>query len=455
MIDFLTLIGVSFYQTLIIVISLIIALISIIFYWKKHKNFQKITLFSFLFALIIGIIILLLVYLTPESSRMVMDKSGNLISWTWKDETQVLLLMFTNIYLSLIFISIPFLIFVMIVMLVIKKNEISNSKSFFFKTFMSLLIPILIGMFIAIALIPLVNKIELNIINISSKNVFTFITVISETFINTGIMFVEFFPLIVLVPVSIIIGFSIKFYFTKNPSSKDKVIKNFSVTKDVLVNYLEIISFSLPLIIITRISSIFLRPSIFIELLKFIGVFLLGLFFIILVLNIINLIIQKSFKEYFKYYWSYILIAFVKSNSMNYLPDTIRVSEKMGVDKNISEITSIFGLNVGPAICSGYYLMLIGLIGLNTINAITFSNVLIMFLLIMVVNLTTSGLKGGDEMARNIVLSSMTASLGIDSIFYYGSIFAIESILEPIRHIGNSTSYLTSNIINQRWNRKK
>jgi len=105
-----------------------------------------------------------------------------------------------------------------------------------------------------------------------------------------------------LVPVSIIIGFSIKFYFTKNPSSKDKVIKNFSVTKDVLVNYLEIISFSLPLIIITRISSIFLYPNIFIELLKFIGVFLLGLFFIILVLNIINLIIKKSFKEYFKYY---------------------------------------------------------------------------------------------------------------------------------------------------------
>ncbi len=454
MVDFLTLIGISFYQTLVILIALISAIIFLFLYRRKHKNMQKLTLFSFLIALLIGFLILLLVYFSPESSRMVVDKDGELVSWTWKNETQALLLMFTNIYLSLVFITIPFLIFSMIVLLIIKKNN-TFKKSFFLKTFFSLMIPIIIGMIIGILLIPLINKIDLKTVSPDSKNVFTFIIAISKTFIDTGLVFVEIFPLIVLIPFSLIIAFSIKSYFKDDIEKERKMVGIFTSSKDVMMNYLKILSMSLPLIIITRISSIFLYPEIILQLLKFIGVFVFGLVIILIFLNIINLILFGNIKRYFKYYWSYILIAFIKSNSINYLPETIKISEELGVDKTIAETTSILGLNIGPAICSGYYLMIISLIGLNSVSSITFSNVLILFLLILVVNFTTSGLKGGDEMARNIVLSFLTTTLGINSIFYYGSIFAIESILEPLRHIGNSTSYLTSNLINQRLNKKK
>ena len=293
--------------------------------------------------------------------------------------------------------------------------------------------------------------------NIGTESyVVTIPSLISIYFLSAGTTMINIIPVIIIVIISIIVGFATKQYVSSknNEDLYKTTVGGLDSIKNIILNYLKIVMFLLPFVILTRFSSLFLTPSQFKDLLFFTLVFLGGLFVIILILNIINLMLVKNRKNYFKKYFSYLVIVLSKGNTINYLPETIKMSNEIGVSKANSEFTSTLGLNIGPAICSGYYLMLIALVGMNQIEAITFLNVFFIFFLVLVINFTTSGIKGGDEIARNMVLTTLSSAFGVDPLFYYGSIFAIEAILEPIRHLGNSTSYITSNLISDKLNKE-
>ena len=316
----------------------------------------------------------------------------------------------------------------------------------------ALIIPIIIGMAVALIMIPLIQFLEFGKIDegIDYGVINSIPTIIGNTFFNTGKSISNAVPIIFLIIVAILVGFAIRGYISKNNKHKNTIITGIEITKNIIFSYLKMITFLLPYVIVTRIPIIFLNIEHIVSLLIFTGIFLLGLFIILVIYNTINLLLTNK-KTYAKEYPKYALIAFTKANSVTYLPETIEISKKLGVDKEKAEITSTMALNVGPAICSGYYLTLLSLIGLGTIdNGLVPLKILLVLFMVLIINLSTSAVKGGDETARNAVLSSLSSYYGIDISFYYDNIFSIEGLLEPLRHIGNSTSYILANLINQK-----
>lgn len=461
-------IGVSFWQTAILLLLVILFSGIIIYFWKKNKNFNKVIILSFALSLILGLYILMISYFYPDLSYSI-DVNGEIIQWHLEDEMSNLLFFVVNIYLGLVFFIIPFFIFLTIVSLIIGFRR-NSALSFVVKTFIGLIIPIAVAMLIAIGLIPLLDNIELVQNTVSEEEGFnSLIVILSGYFLQAGDFMVSSIPLIVIVVVSIIIGVTLRSIVnSKNANDKETSIELsskeerkdtgiesfFEVGKNTTLNYFRIINYMIPFVILTRLASIFLVPEQVMDLIVFVGVFLIGLIVFVIFWLVISYILSPNKKSYVKNYFTYLIIAFSKGSPINYLPDTIKISEASGVSNDVAEFSSTLGLNIGPAICSGYYLMFIGLIGLNTISEITVINVIALFVLILVINFTTTGIKGGDEVARNILVTTLS-TFGVIPTFYYGTIFAIEALLEPIRQLGNSTAYYSSNIITERLISKK
>lgn len=438
--------GVSFWQTLIVFLVMIGFFILIGSYQRKRSESNRLFTITFLFASIFSVIIILLL-LTPAASYEV---DGQI--WNWKNETYLLLNLIGNIYLGLVFASIPFFIFIVTINLLVTIENRFFTSRFLGKTLFSLVIPIIIGMAIALLMIPLIQFLEFGKIDegIDYGAIGSIPAIIGNTFFNTGKGISNAVPIIFLIIVAILVGFVIRSYINKNSQHKNKITSGIEITKDIIFGYLKMVTFLLPYVIVTRIPIIFLNMDHIVSLLIFVGIFLLGLFIILIIYNTTSLLLTNK-KTYLKEYPKYALIAFTKANSVAYLPETIEVSKKLGVDKEKAEITSTLALNVGPAICSGYYLTLLALIGLGTIdNGLVPMKILLVLFMVFIVNLSTSAVKGGDETARNAVLSSLNSFYGVDISFYYDNIFSIEGLLEPIRHIGNSTSYILANLINQK-----
>ncbi len=439
--------GISFWQTLIVFLVMIGFFILIGSYQRKSKKENRLFSITFLFASIFSLIIVLLL-LTPESSYAINDQT-----WTWENETYLLLNLIGNIYLGFVFASIPFFIFIVTINLLVTIEKRYFTSKFLGKTIFSLIIPIIIGMGVALLMIPLIQFLEFSKIGEGTDYgvINSIPAIIGNTFFQTGKGIANSIPIIFLIIVAIIVGFVTRSYINKKTEHKDAIINGIEIVKDIIFGYLKMITVLLPYVILTRIPLIFLNIENVKNLLIFTGIFALGLFISLIIYNILNVTLSNNRKAFVNEYPKYILTAFTKANSIAYLPETIEAAKRIGVDKEKAEITSTLALNIGPAICSGYYLTLISLIGLGTIDGglVPLKIALVLFM-VFLVNLSTSAVKGGDETARNAVLSSLNGFYGVDISFYYESIFSIEGLLEPIRHIGNSTSYILANLINQR-----
>ncbi len=454
-------IGFASWQAIFVLLVIIAFIVVYVFYLKSKKQTHK-KKFSFIFLLGILSGLILMIIKNYTGTEMLNPPEGYDGVWlTWESEVSTLLNAFTSIYFSLLVLIIPVLIFTLLVS-IINRNRHNSQIGFktFIVSFVSLLLMALIGVIIAFLLTPTIRLIEIPFsseIEVSSGGNYSSIPDIINSFAPTSIaIFTSISVILSVVSIGMITGFLLRSLHKSQHRHGEKIIRFFENLQVVLREYIKLISLLLPVVIISRVSILFLSDILenVINLGFFFIVFLIGWALIIAIEIFLGLISMRrgvdqkenNISRYFKFIRPYWVESLTKVNSSSLLPYTINTVNNLNTDSEIAEFTPTLATTMGQSICGAFYPAFIAIMTANLAGIdLSVQFYIVLFIIIIVTNIGVTGVPGADSAVNLIVLGT----LGLTSS-YYASILLIEPFLDSIRTLGNATGFVAATLITSR-----
>ncbi len=452
----------STWQSLISFIFLLVFTATIFYISFKLKKRNLSILVSFIFG-IVGMIIFGLIFSQTPPQEKPIDFDDVWITWDY--EVRNWLTLYSNLFISGILLIVPLYIFVAIVNFIIdEKNNKISKKTYFVSIFLLIILPI-IGILIALLMIPIVNNI--NIIMDETGEIWDSqpqnITEIISSSIGSSLdIFLSTESLLSILIFAIIIGFIIK-SFKKNNSDEDEENlfessqRFFIIFKKIIVKYLKVIMLILPFAIGTRLSIMLMTkaPNENIKLVTlWLSIYTLGSIIIFIIFNSISLLISSNEinkKEKIRSLFNHFVFTLANPNTIVALNSTQETTKKLGVSEEMALLTPTKGTLMGLTMCSGFMPMLTLLFTTKvTGEAINFNLILIATIIIFTISIGTIGMNSVDSVT---VISALSA-LNMSSVFYLSIVFVLAPITEIIATINNTSGHIMSTIIADKTNNK-
>ncbi len=453
--------GFASWQAIFVLVMIIIFIGIYILYVRSKRQIEK-KKFTFIFMLGILSGLILLIIKNQTGTDMLNPPEGFTGTWlTWEAEVTSLLDSFTSIYFSLLILIIPLLIFTLLIS-IINRNRHNSKIGFktFSISFISLLSMAIIGVTVAFVFTPIIRMINIpfgNEIDMANGSNYNSIPDIVNSFVPDSInIFSSLSVILSVVSIGMITGFLLRSLHKTHHMNGERIIRFFENLQVILREYIKFISIMLPLVIMSRISILFLGDILenVVNLGFFFAVFLLGWFIITALEAILSLIVMRkginqkesNIKRYFHFIKPYWVESLTKVNSSSLLPYTINTAKNLNVDSEIGEFTPTLATTMGQSICGAFYPAFIAIMTANLMGIdLSVQFYIVLFIVIIVTNIGVTGVPGADSAVNLIVLGTLGLSTA-----YYASILLIEPFLDSIRTLGNATGFVAATLITSR-----
>ncbi len=394
-------------------------------------------LLSLLSGLILGIVMLTIILIVKANATII---DSNI------EQTNNILGLPIAIFVKLIMIAIPFYLFFVIASLILSNNFGSIKKSTYAVSFLSLFALSIIGVLMAILMIPLILLIPSDWWNLSN---------LSGEAEEAGGLYLWF--LIVAVLLSIVASTITRFVAKDN---RQKIIEYNNVAVGFVNNYFTTILFLIPSIVIIQITKLSLFDE-FAGTVSLLGAYMviywLGAIIIFGLLFAFNILLADgdvALKEKISILFNQILTVFANQSTTASLPTTQENAQKLGVCKEISILTPSKGTFMGMIMCNGFAPMLIIEFTLAWAGALSVSSILIMALIVLSLAIVTSGSGSAD-------LFIITTALGF-GIFDRATTELFFAVLMPgqefnekvISKTNNTLGHMAATQVTEKWHRK-
>ncbi|MBZ7988069.1 cation:dicarboxylate symporter family transporter [Campylobacter canadensis] len=194
----------------------------------------------------------------------------------------------------------------------------------------------------------------------------------------------------------------------------------------------------MPYVIVAMIANVLIangfnaikQAGLFIILTYVAGILMLFVYAILLLLHGLNPI------SFYKRVFPNLLIAFTSRSSAGVLPITIStLQKKLGVSENTANFTAGLGATIGMCGCAGYYVGLVAIYLLNSVNIpLSISYVILIAIITIIGSLSIAGIPGIAIVAASIMITG----LGLEQHFYLlAVVLAIDPIIDMVRTMSN------------------
>ncbi len=451
--------GLSTWQSGLALIFLLVAIVALVLIYKKWG--KKISLVSGFGIGIIGLIIFgIIFHYLPPTPYFQEDGSGI----TWVDEVNDWLMMPSSIFLSLISFVIPLYVFGSIILLINNQNKKAKSHAWMFSSSMILLIILpLIGIAVALLLLPLINLIPEGSVlvggeteateNASIPNIvvmilpYSLMMFTSPAFLGSVVVF------------AILIGVVIKMMEKNHEQRHHDIVYFFETFKIVSNSYLKYVLLLIPLVIATRLPMLMLVPNV--GQLEFVGyyleLFVIGGAIIMIILTTIILLVSPAKKYKMDTLVEHWANSVANPSLATMLPITKETTKKLGAGEDMSEITPTLGVSMGLVMCGGFTPTLIALLAANNVvvtdpgtSMITLGFIFLVIIYVFIASFGTSGVGHADS----IIILAVLGSLGLTPEVYL-TIMVIAPITELIAVGINSTGQIAATMVNDAFHYRK
>ncbi len=359
------------------------------------------------------------------------------------------------IFIRMILIVVPFYLILVIASLVFSENFGKIKASTYGVSFASLLTLSLIGIIIAMVMIPLVMLIPDSIwSDIINSNTIETLDGSSEAASFNWFALIIFSIIILSFVISTIIRISMKGNIEKLSQFTKKGLSYIGL-------YFKIIIFAIPLVLFTRLSTIGMTESLESATAQlaimgiYIGMYMFGAIIIFAILfTWIILASDKglSFREKSKIIGKYSLTSFSNQSAAVTLPETINTTKELGVCEEIANLTPSKGLFMGMVMCNGFTPMLMSLFIISGAGVLTIANVFLLAILIFTLSVSTSGAGSSDywitATSMSVVLTGGLGNIAYDAIYLDVILPAHEinemTVAKPLNGLGHISATLTT-----------
>ncbi len=438
----------TFYILLSFIIPLIVVFGLYAIYFYKSKTWGLIA--SLLSGIISMTIFLLVLNLTSFNE---VENESLMQSWN------LFFGVSGKLFVDLILIAVPFFLVLVVASLVFSSDFTTIKKKTYGISFLSLWLQSIIGIVIAMCMIPFILLIPQTLWDSSMSNG-DVVKNGGEAAVYNWTMLIVFGLMILSFIVSIIMRLTMKDKVEKFNEWTSKLIS-------YVTTYFKYVVMLVPMVMFDRLTSIGLTTNISeaTSQLAIMGIyFSLFLFGSIIIITIIMFMIlaisknDKSIKENIKSIMNFLLIAFSNQSTAVTLPETQNTSKELGVCDEITNLTPTKGLFMGMAMCNGFTPMLISLMILGAGGLLTIGNVLLVGLIIVLLSLSTSGAGSSDYWITFTTMKIMEPFGVTDLLFdlvYLDMLMIVQELNEvtiskPINGIGHLNATLLTDSYHKR-----
>lgn len=358
-----------------------------------------------------------------------------------------------HIFIWIISIMIPIYIFIVVTIFILNGNLTKINKKTYATSFGSLLLLSFLGILVASLMIPFIIAIPDSWFDNS---------VIPEEEVSGGINIVSYFTkwwmILGMMLMGIITGIIIR--ISINNKNKYSIKKWFNKILSYITTYFKSVIILVPFVIITRLSILGLsdihQTGNILKLMGvYLGIYWFGALIILVSLILANIFLSKANitkKEKMSILLTQSLTVFANQNTQASLPTTQHNLMKLGVSKEITQLTPTKGMIMGMIMCNGFSPMLIVSLSLSNYGVMNVETIFMAIGMIMILSISTSGVGSADY---TIILSTL-GMFGISSAFYMTVVIPIQEINErTIARPNNTLGHMVATQITESVHQNK
>ncbi len=437
----------------IVLVTVISAAIIYTLYFLKSKTI------GLLSGLILGFIALLIFYNLVHNSSFDINSNMELF-----DTTKTIFGIPGIIFIKLILFIVPLYLVFVVSSLVFNSNIKDVKARTYGVSFASLLSLSLIGVLVALLLMPLVILIPEELWHDAIHAHHDV-----ELFHGDGEE-ATFNWVILLIFGIIILSFSISLITRIIVSEQTTYKIGFVIDKilSYITMYFKYLIMLVPFVLFTRLAGMGLAKNISETTARlkimgiYIGIFMLGAILIFGGLFTSSILLSDNgltLKEKVSIIMNYALISFANQSAAATLTETQNTSKELGVCDEISKLTPTKGLFMGMVMCNGFTPMLMSIMIFAGAGALTVTNVLLAAIIIISLSISTSGAGSSDYW---ITATTMTAIFGLGSLsgeiwkeLYLEMILVAQEVNEmTVAKPVNGMGHITATLITEKYHRR-
>ncbi len=436
----------TFYISLSFIIPIIIMITFYLIYFLKSRTL------GLLVSLITGFLSMITFLVVLNYTSV-----GNNVDSSLMNNWDIFFGISGTIFIDLILIAVPVFLVLVVASLVFGSDFSTVKKKTYGISFLSLWLQSIIGITIAICLIPLVilipnelwqNSMSAEIIHGEESATYNWIMLIVF-----GLMLLSFVIAIIM-----------------RITMKDKVgLFNEWTNKlmSYVTGYFKVIITLVPMVMFDRLTNIGVTTNVSEATSQlaimgiYFGLFILGSIIIIFIISLMIILMSDKgiqSKDKIKSISKLLLVAFSNQSTAATLPDTQEVAKDLGACEEITNLTPTKGLFMGMAMCNGFTPMLISIMILSAGGLLSLGTVLLTSLVIVTLSLSTSGAGSSDYWITFTTMKIMqpfgVTDLLFDSV-YLNMIMVVQEVNEvtiskPINGIGHLNATLLTDKYHKR-----
>ncbi|NOQ50347.1 MAG: cation:dicarboxylase symporter family transporter [Mycoplasmataceae bacterium] len=388
----------------------------------------------------------------PEQGQLEAELVTN-----WQIDAIIWLNLIPNIFISLMILFVPLLIFVNIFLSIVKN---SGQGKTFFRTFLTFSFTISIGILVAIALTPIWSRVGdggLDYDNIYETNEALSIPGIITGWMPSSIsIFASTAYVMGCVTLGIFIGIIVHSIDKTDHERAEGIISGFENFKVLINTSIKYIAMLIPLVIMSKIPTLFLDNigQNFSSIGIYLGGFFLGTAIIFIILAILKLLFKPKDVHIKKMYSDIkepITYGFFTQSSAATIPYSIEAMKRVGIKEDIASVVPSFGSSAGLINCAAFYPASIAIVTLFNTDGFGVANSLFSFFIILfIITLVSSfGLAGVPGIA-GAATATVVSGVGL-SLTFYTLLLAIDPLIDMFRTANNVDAILTDTIIVNKW----
>ncbi len=446
---------ISCWQTGIVVAFILVSLV-IVFILNRKIKWSNLILSALAIGMIGGFIVFGLNQSTPK-----LDDEGGIL---WHSEAITWLNIFPSMFVSLMLLFVPFIVFVNIFISLTRKKI---STKFFIKVVASFAFFVIIATVVAFALWPIWNQVSFDLTNDTTGDKDdTLVITIPGIIIGWVPSSINIFADAVLV-MSCIIA-SIFFAVIVNVLGKhdheraEGIVNGMTNLQTLVGTCLKYIVKLIPLVIICKLPGLFIKDVLanFESIAFYLLGFFIGIAIILAIVTVFEMLCKPksvSQKDMFSNIQEPLTFAFFSQSSMATVPLSIKSLDKLGLDESISIIVPSMGASMGVVVCAAFYPVSIAIVTVqNMIEAgagygaatTLVSFILLLFIVTLISSFGVAGVPGTATAATTTVLGGV----GLPFTFYT-LILSLDPLVDMFRTMANVDTILANAMMQDKLHR--